>query len=86
MKNNKRIIIGITNIFLIGLILLGLTYAYYRTRIIGNKENSISVISKKLELVYGDGIGTIIGANEIIEPGKTFESKVFTVTNTGTEQ
>jgi len=82
-KSNKSIIIGITGLMIVTLILLGLTYAYYRTRIIGNsnEEPSISVSTKKLELVYGDGNKVITASN--IEPGDTIGPKTFTVTNTG---
>ena len=56
-KNKQSLIIGMTSLFLVTLILVGLTYAYYRTRIIGNDSTdpSISVVSKKLE-VKGRGL------------------------------
>ena len=43
-KINKSIILGIIVTILVMLTLLGLTYAYYRTRVVGNtkKEKSIS--------------------------------------------
>ena len=54
-KSKKSVVIGITILLLVTLILLGLTYAYYRTRIVGNnEEKSISVTSKKLEVTYSD--------------------------------
>ena len=51
-KSKKSLIIGVTSLFLVTFILLGLTYAYYRTRIIGNNSNvpSVSVTSKNMEI------------------------------------
>ena len=83
-KSTKTIVLGITSLLVVTLLLLGLTYAYYRTKIIGNEnETSISVTSKSLELIYGDGNGYVIGTNELVIPGKEFAEKTFTVTNTG---
>lgn len=86
-KNNKKsILIGITSIVLVTLLLLGLTYAYYRTRIIGNESTdpSISVTSKKLEIVYTDGT-TSVNMDGDIEPGFVL-NKTFTVKNTGEDK
>lgn len=92
-KSKKSIVIGLTSLFLVTLLMLGLTYAYYRTRIIGNEsiDPSISVTSKKLEITYNDGNGNLNATN--IAPGedikfktKTGEevlSKTFSVENTG---
>ena len=85
-KSKKSVIIGITALLLVTLTLLGLTYAYYRTRIVGNEaEKSISVTSKVLGLKYEDGDSNVIlGAT--IEPTEEIEIvKEFTVTNTGDE-
>lgn len=80
-KSKKGILIGITTLLLVMLILVGLTYAYYRTRVIGNtNQKSISVTSEKLELTYTNG-NQIIGEEEI-EPGDTL-TKTFSVKNTG---
>ena len=82
-KSKKSVIIGITILLLVTLILLGLTYAYYRTRIVGNEEEkSISVTSKKLEVTYSDDKAVIEASD--IEPGYT-ATKTFTVENTGSE-
>ena len=84
MNRKQKIIVSITGIFIVLLALVGLTYAYFLTRITGNEnDKSISVTTANLELVYGDDDGSIIGDGEIIEPGKTFETKTFTVTNNG---
>ena len=79
-KNKKSVILGITILLLVTFTLLGLTYAYYRTRIIGNTaENSISVKSNKLELTYTNGSEIF---DDKIVPGDIITKK-FTVENTG---
>lgn len=55
MSRKGRIIISITGIVLVSLILIGLTYGFFATRIKGNNnDNSISVTTAdlKLELYY----------------------------------
>lgn len=80
-KSKKSILIGVTSLLLVMLLLVGLTYAYYRTRIIGNeKEKSVSVTSEKLELTYING-NELINEEEI-EPGDII-TKTFIVKNTG---
>ena len=82
MDKRQRLFVSIIAITLILLTLLGITYAYYLTRIQGNTNtNSISIRTAKLELLYGDG-------NEEIEyvaimPGDDMEAKTFTVKNNG---
>ena len=89
MKKNKTIIIGITISLIILLIFLGLTYAYYRTRVVGN-ENPVTIDTQVLatEITYLDGTayfnkeevsGVITGK---IRPGDVF-TKEFSVKNTG---
>ena len=87
MNRKQKIIVSITGIFIVLLALVGLTYAYFLTRITGNEnDKSISVTTANLELVYEeDDDEYVIGEDEIIEPGKTFETKTFTVTNNGNE-
>ena len=81
-KSRKSIIVGITVLLLVTVTLLGLTYAYYRTRVIGNdKEKSISVTSKLLEITYNDGSSTVNMEGKI-EPGFKY-TKQFSVENTG---
>ena len=83
MNRRQKIIVSVTGIFLVLLLLVGLTYAYFLTKINGNENTkSISVTTANLALVYGDD-GSVIGEGEKITPGTTFESKTFTVTNTG---
>jgi len=85
MNRKQKIIVSITGIFIVLLALVGLTYAYFLTRITGNEnDKSISVTTANLELVYAEEDDAyVIGEDEIIEPGKTFDTKTFTVTNNG---
>jgi len=82
MGKKQKILISIIGITIVLLALLGLTYAYYLTRIQGNtNETSVSITTADLKLEYGDG-------NEEIEivglmPGVDIEAKTFTVTNRG---
>ena len=81
MNKQQKIIVSIVGISIVLLALLGLTYAYYLTRIEGNTNtNSISITTADLKLVYGDGNGLVTKEN--IMPGTTIE-KTFTVTNSG---
>ena len=81
MNRKQRIIVSITGIFIVMLALVGLTYAYYLTRITGNEaEKSISVTTANLELRYDDA------SEDIILDGampNTTRTKTFTVTNNG---
>jgi len=84
-KNGKKgILIGITLLFVVTLVLLGLTYAYYRTRVIGNQSEdpSVSITSKKLEVTYQNESAYIEASK--ISPGYT-ATKTFEVKNTGSE-
>ena len=81
-KSRKSIIVGITILLLVTVTLLGLTYAYYRTRVIGNdEETSISVTSKKLEITYSDETA-VLNMEGKIAPGFKY-NKTFYVENTG---
>ena len=83
MDKRQKIIISIIGIFIVLLALIGLTYAYFLTRIQGNtNEKSISVTTANLRLVYGDGSDGVIGGTNIM-PSDTVYSKTFTVTNEG---
>ena len=83
MNRNQKIIVSITGIVLVTLILVGLTYAYFLTKITGNtNEKSISVTTANLELVYEDDTNEIL-TKENIQPGEEIGTKSFTVTNKG---
>ncbi len=84
MNRNQRIVVSIVGIIIVTLALIGITYAYFLTKIIGNSTStSISGTLANLELTYGDGNG-IIAPKDPIMPGTTLTSKIFTVQNTGT--
>ena len=83
MNRKQKIIVSVVGITIVLLALLGITYAYYLTRIQGNTNtNSISVTTADLKLVYNDGTDGVIGG-ENLEPSDTVYTKTFTVTNEG---
>ena len=82
VSRKQKIIVSVTGIFIVLLILVGLTYAYFLTRIQGNTNTkSISVTTADLKLTYGDGNGDITA--EKIQPGTIIDTKTFTVKNEG---
>ena len=82
MNRKSKIIVSITGITIVALALLGITYAYYLTRIEGNTNtNSISITTADLKLSYDDG-NEIVTENNIM-PGTTVGEKTFTISNTG---
>ena len=85
MNRRQKIIVSVTGIFIVLLVLLGLTYAYFLTRITGNSNpTSISVTTANLELVYGDGTTAILTSETPLMPSSTpIGTKDFTVTNNG---
>jgi len=85
MNRKQKIIVSITGIFIVLLALVGLTYAYFLTRITGNENNkSISVTTANLELLYGDGTTTVLEPDTKLIPSSTeVGTKDFTVTNNG---
>ena len=83
MNRKQKITVSITGIILVSLILIGLTYAYFLTKISGNTNSkSISVTTADLKLVYNDGSDGVIGG-ELIEPSDMVYTKTFTVKNEG---
>ena len=82
MSRKQRIVISITGIVLVSLILIGLTYGYYLTKIKGNANSkSISVTTANLLLEYADVNDELI-TDSAGEPGKTW-TKTFVTTNKG---
>ena len=82
MNRKQKIIVSITGIFLVLMILVGLTYAYFLTKITGNtNEKSISVTTANLVLEYGENTNVVQGISNA-EPGYSVE-KIFTATNKG---
>ena len=83
MNRKQKIIVSVVGITIVLLALLGLTYAYFLTRIQGNtNEKSINVTTADLKLVYGDGSDGVIGGENIL-PSDTVYTKTFTVKNEG---
>ncbi len=83
MNRNQRIVVSIAGIIIVTLALIGITYAYFLTKIIGNSTSkSISGTLANLELTYYDGNG-IVEPDNLMMPGDTLE-KTFSVKNTGT--
>ena len=84
MNRKQKIIVSITGITVVLLALLGITYAYYLTRIQGNTNtNSISITTADLSLVYRDGTTEILTSDTLLIPGEFEGTKDFTVTNNG---
>ena len=82
MSKRNKIIVSIVGITIVLLALLGITYAYYLTRIEGNTNtNSISITTADLKLVFSDGNEIVTQTN--IMPGTTIGEKTFSVSNTG---
>ena len=80
MNRKQKIIVSVTGIFLVLLILVGLTYAYFLTKINGNtNDKSISVTTANLILKYDD-INDILISENAVEPGKSWV-KTFSATN-----
>ena len=85
MNRKSKVIVSIVGITIVLLALLGITYAYYLTRIEGNtNSNSISVTTADLKLVYGDGTTKILTKENIVpDNNNPVGTKDFSVTNTG---
>ena len=87
MNRNQKIVVSITGIFLVLMILVGLTYAYFLTKITGNTNSkSISVTTANLAIVYEDNSAEILGKDLTLIPSDTeIGTKIFTVTNNGND-
>ena len=82
MNRSQKIVVSIVGITIVLLALLGITYAYYLTRIEGNTNtNSVSITTANLKLKYDDGNGMIEAAK--LMPGQVIQQKTFTVKNDG---
>lgn len=86
MNKKNKIIVSIVGITIVLLALLGITYAYYLTRIEGNTNtNSISITTADLSLEYFDGTTEILTSDTLLIPGEFDGDKDFTVTNNGND-
>ena len=64
MNRKQKNIVSVVEIAIVLLALLGLTYAYFLTRIQGNTNTkSISVTTANLKLEYSDNKDVITGTN-----------------------
>ena len=82
----KRYYISFVLVLLVTMLILGTTYAYYKTKINGNsKDKSISVLSKYLAVKYSDGTSTMNFDGDYFFPGDSAE-KTFSVENTGNDK
>ena len=79
--NRKKKIIYITGIFAVLVAIIGFTFAYIGTRILGNSNSKeMSFTAKKVSVTYKEISNTSSG--ETISPGYQY-LKIFTATNTG---
>ena len=90
MNRKSKIIVSVVGITIVLLALLGITYAYYLTRIQGNTNtNSISITTADLKLVYADGTNEILTSDTALMPSTDLTDsgkigvKDFSVRNTG---
>ena len=81
MKPKEKIILFISIFFLVTIMGIGISFAYY-TAVVLNGESKSSIISQSgnLEITYVDGEKQILGVS--VFPG-WHDSKTFTVKNTG---
>ena len=81
IKNNKKIII--IGVFIIVLLLIGITYAYLRTTLEGQKEYVIR--AGTLDLVLGEGNELTLEKQKPIEDeeGMSLDGFTFSLTNNG---
>jgi len=80
LKQHFRVTLFIT--LLLGVTIIGITYAYFSAKIIGNtNDKSVTIKAGKLELTYDDGNGEVLA--EKIMPNTVVETKTFSVKNTG---
>ena len=83
VQSKRRLFTSMIALLLLIITIVGITYAYFISRVQGNSnDESVNITSGKLELTYGDGNGEIVV--EKIQPGVVLQSKTFTVKNTGT--
>ncbi len=84
MKKKTMVIVSIVGIIIVLLALIGLTYAYFLTRIQGNINNkSISLTTADVSVEYYEGNGLV--TLDKMMPGDKF-TKTFNVKNTGTSE
>ncbi len=83
MNTKQKLTLGIAAIFMVTLTIVGVTYAYFVTRVSGTVTESVNVQTAKVgsvEYQAGNGTDDFISLNNVL-PGKTVY-KTFKVTNT----
>ena len=81
MKNKKILVYSL--VLLLVLSIIGITYAYFNTKISGNSNaKDFTAISKVIKIEYSDGTEKLISNDNLFKPGSIIVKK-FTVTNTG---
>lgn len=85
MKNNNgKVAIAIVAMFVVALSIVGLTYAYFTARVVGNDANqSIQVTAGELVISYNNS-QSIAALNIVpgwISDGKTFYDPVYSIQN-----
>lgn len=82
MNTRQKLTLGIAAIFMVTLTIVGVTYAYFVTRVTGTITESVNVQTAKVgSVIYEQGNGTsdVVTLNDIL-PGTTLY-KSFKVTN-----
>ncbi|MBQ3020988.1 MAG: hypothetical protein IJD92_02035 [Bacilli bacterium] len=80
MNTRQKLTLGIAAIFMVTLTIVGVTYAYFVTRVVEGTQSKIETTTATLATVeYLDGNDTITLANAI--PGETSSKKTFSVKN-----
>lgn len=81
MNTRQKLTLSIAAIFMITLTIVGVTYAYFVTRINTTNEATAVIKTANVSVQYGDG--TELASLTNVEPGETVY-KLFTVTNKST--
>ena len=85
MNTRQKLTLGIAAIFMVTLTIVGVTYAYFVTRVTGTVTESVNVQTAEVgSVIYENGNGTsdVVTLNDIL-PGTTLY-KSFRVTNQAT--
>ena len=78
MNVKQKLVLGISVIVMLTLIIVGVSYAYFVTRVKGTTTTNVEIITAQYGVEYGDGNNIVSLSNAI--PGNSIY-KIFTVTN-----
>ena len=82
MSTRQKLTLGIAAIFMVTLTIIGVTYAYFVTRVdVQGTETKAEITTADVSITYGDG-NSVVSMNNVV-PGTTVY-KTFTVTNNST--